>query len=116
MTYWNSGHAYRVCPRLLELDPRHGQHHSRWPKCWRGDRCLADHEHGTTLIDPEGHTVNDFYWVPGGLVPEPMRCDCGRELVFVDLDDPHAPEHQLAGHVIELEAPPPGDPQPGDQA
>lgn len=95
--YRSSGHAYLVCPRLLELDLRHGEHRSR-PHCAarHGASCPIQHDHETFLNDPEGHTVNDFYWLPGCRPPLPDEhpvCRCGLALALADLDDLYAPEH-----------------------
>jgi hypothetical protein len=100
--YISSGHAYLVCPRLLEQDRRHGEHPSTWPPCRQlshvdehgkahGRRCALDHQHEEPLRDPEGHTVNDFYWSPGCRPPsmeEHPRCQlCNAPLVLSDLED-----------------------------
>lgn len=94
--YIRQGHSYLVCPRLLELDVRHGQHWSKGDPCRRGKQCPKLHDHETKLVDPEGHTVNDFYWGPGSRPPTPEEhpvCLCGRPLVYGDLDDLYAAEH-----------------------
>jgi hypothetical protein len=91
-----SGHAYLVCPRLLELDERHGVHRSRWPKLAPGRHPWDDPEHEAFLEDSEGHLAADFYWWPGHLPlveAEWPVCDCGRRLVHADLDDPHDRRH-----------------------
>lgn len=114
--YVARGRAYLVCPRLLELDPRHGEHPSRWAPCRRlavdakgrmltaegqllrdskgqtSIGCLRDHAHESALEDREGHTVNEFIWLPGCRHPEPgdvPACGCGRDLVWSDGDNPH---------------------------
>ncbi len=113
--YGTVGHAYLVCPRLLELDRRHGEHPSKWAPCRRGANCRrpAPHKHEEELVDPEGHTVNDFFWVPGCRPPEPDEhpvCEaCGRKLVHADLDDLYHPSH-LVGDVLPPPAPPRGGP------
>jgi hypothetical protein len=106
-TYRAAGHAFLVCPRLLALDARHAVHSSKWPPCRRhgadsGDLCPIDHDHETALVDPEGHRTADFYWVAGcdtielhfactGRCHDTLRCPCGQQLVYADLDDPHDP-------------------------
>lgn len=96
MIYTRAGHSYLICPKLLALDKRHGEHWSKWKPCRRGKKCMHDHEHETELVDPEGHTVNDFYWRAGNLElneEQHIRCDlCGSKLIHVDLDDPHDPK------------------------
>lgn len=98
--YARAGHAYLVCPRLLELDARHGEHWSKGPPCRAGRQCPREHEHETQLLDPEGHRTVDFYWGPGADhvqahldceegCHDDLRCECGRQLVPADLDDPH---------------------------
>lgn len=94
--YHGAGHAYLVCPRLLELDQRHGEYPDKWPPCRRGDPCRRPHHHERALVDPEGHMVNDFYWLPGCRPPEPDEhpvCPCGERLVHADLDDPYGEQH-----------------------
>lgn len=94
--YTAKGHAWLVCPRLLELDKRHAEHPDRWPLCRRGKRCPKDHEHEDQLVDPEGHLVVHFVWQAGSnhadLHPAELTCPCGRRLVYGDLDDPWAAE------------------------
>ena len=94
--YRSPGMSYLVCPRLLELDPRHGQHPDRWLPCRRGNRCMYEHEHETELVDPEGHTANLFIWPPGGRPPTPDEhptCGlCGKPLVHADLLNLYDPE------------------------
>jgi len=97
--YRSSGHSYLVCPRLLEVDHRHGEHPDKWPPCRRGHQCVQGHDHEPTLIDSEGHTVQDFYWVPGSRPPtadEHPACGCGRKLVHADLDDLYDARHLVA--------------------
>ena len=94
--YHSRGHSYLVCPRLLQLDKRHGEHWEKAPKCRRGEQCLKSHKHEAVLLDPEGHLVVDFYWFPGCRPPteeERPVCPCGRRLVHADLDDPYGPQH-----------------------
>lgn len=97
MIYKGSGHSYLVCPRLLELDRRHGEHPSKWKPCRRGLPCQHDHRHEAELVDPEGHSVNDYFWLPGSRPHEPEEhpsCRlCGRPLVHADLDNPYDPRH-----------------------
>jgi len=99
--YASPGHAYLVCPVLLELDPRHGRHWSKHPACAHGRDCIASHEHEAHLVDGGGHRVADFYWPAGGDhiqahfdcrdgCHDDLRCGCGRQLVHADLDDPFA--------------------------
>lgn len=101
-----SGHDYLVCPRLLELDLRHGEHWSKWLPCRRGKPCQHPHAHESELLDPEGHTVNDYYWVAGCRPHEPDEhpaCSlCGRKLVHADLDDLYDPRHLVP---LEVESP-----------
>lgn len=96
-----NGHDYLVCPRLLELDARHGEHPTKWPKCRRGRPCGRNHEHEVELVDPEGHTVNDYFWVSGCRPHEAHEhptCDlCGRALVHADLDDYTDAKHYVPG-------------------
>jgi len=95
--YHSFGRAYLVCPRLLELDVRHGEHPDKWKPCRRGQPCQHDHEHEEGLLDPEGHTTNLFMWAPGCRPPtadeHPTCALCGRRLKFSDLDDLYASEH-----------------------
>ena len=95
-TYHGSGHSYLVCPRLLEMDKRHGEHPSKWAACRRGEVCGRPHKHEKALFDPEGHMVTDFYWLPGCRPPSPAEhpeCVCGRRLVLADLDDLYGEQH-----------------------
>ena len=88
--------SYLVCPRLLELDRRHGDHPTTWPACRRGKKCWQKHEHETELLDLEGHSVIDLIVPAGGDEWSPLevhRCACGQHLVHADLDDPHLPEN-----------------------
>lgn len=94
--YHSNGHSYLVCPRLLELDERHGEHWSKFPPCRHGLRCNLDHQHEEKIIDGQGHTVNDFHWTPGCRPPteeEHPKCICGKVLVYSDLDDLYGAEH-----------------------
>jgi len=106
--YTAPGHSYLVCPHLLELDPRLGEHQSRWPPCRIGNFCLVEHEHETVPPDAGGHRVVDFYWWPGcdsiedhfncsGSCHDRLRCACGQQLVHADLDDPHNPALRKVG-------------------
>lgn len=81
--YTAPGRAYLVCPRLLELDKRHGQAPETWHWTWRHPG------HKAELKDPEGHTANTLLWVAGCRPPRPEelpRCQCGRALVQSDGD------------------------------
>jgi|SRR5579859_938633 len=104
-TYKTRGHSYLICPELLALDARHGEHPSRWPLCRRGVTCGRAHDHEEQLIDTEGHTVNDFYWIEGCRPPtadEHPTCDfCGRRLVHTDLDDLYGAEHMVSDSSAE---------------
>ncbi|SRR5258708_3584452 len=94
--YHSRGHAYLVCPALLKLDARHGEHWSKGPACRRGQRCIEDHRHELPLADGEGHSVNDFHWFPGCRPPtedEHPVCGCGQRLVHADLDDLYDTKH-----------------------
>lgn len=94
--YHSSGRAHLVCPRLLQLDPRHGDDPQTWPPCRRGQQCPAGHEHESELLDPEGHRVDGFHWFPGCRPPtaeEWPRCNCGRKLVWSAGLDPLGSEH-----------------------
>lgn len=94
MTFRRAGESYLVCPRLLELDPRHGEHCCRWPPCRRGHDCDQDHEHEELLVDEEGHSSVHWSWLAGAdhIAPERFRCRCGRVMVRGDHDDPNDPE------------------------
>lgn len=102
--YHASGHSYLVCPRLLELDARHGEHWSKHPPCRRlrdparpdDPQCVVNHEHEDPLPDASGHMVNDFYWIAGCRPPteeEHPVCGCGARLVHADLDDLYGAQH-----------------------
>lgn len=104
-TYRKHGASYLVCPRLLKLDPRHGEHPSKWPDCRRGGRCTRRHKHESLLVDPEGHSVNLFLWVPGCRPPtddEHPVCSCGSRLVHSDLDDLYDPKHLAKENALPL--------------
>ena len=96
-SYHGAGASYLVCPRLLELDARHGEHPSKGPECRRGGRCSRKHKHEPLLVDPEGHSVNLYVWVPGCRPPtvdeHPSCVGCGERLVHADLDDLYDPKH-----------------------
>lgn len=95
--YHSAGRSYLVCPRLLELDARHGELPATLPPCRHGRACMHDHDHETPLVDPEGHTVTLFAWSPGCRPPTPAEhpvCGlCGRGLVHSDLADLYGAEH-----------------------
>ena len=104
--YRGNGHAYLVCPVLIEADPLHARHPSKWPSCAHGRPCARDHEHQSPPLTPEGHRVVDFFWRSGCDHIEEhfncekgchdnLRCDCGRQLVHADLDDPYAERYGL---------------------
>ena len=96
--YASSGRAWLVCPRLLEIEPRYKEHHSRWPLCRQGQLCPLDHKHESPLADGQGHKVNDFVWLAGCRPPTPDEhpvCGCGRKLVHCDLDDLYAAENLI---------------------
>ena len=108
--YKTTGTVWRVCPRLLELDPRHGLAHSKWPVhddktrpgggAWRSPTLHKRNADGTRtnppvfepnpdyLEDPEGHDANTFLYVPGAQPPteHPTCQGCGRQLVCSDGD------------------------------
>lgn len=72
-----------VCPRLLELDARHGEHLA-------GAKYPVSVEHWTThdqncdcLIDPEGHKTTTLVLPPGSEIADDhsaLTCRCGRLL------------------------------------
>ena len=81
--YYHAGKVWRVCPRLLELDPRHGKRHDQWPGTWR------DPTHAEYLASPEVHVSNLFVYVPGSIPESDAEwpvCSCGRVLVCSDGD------------------------------
>lgn len=94
--YVAPGSAWLVCPRLLELDPRHGQHSIKAPPCRRGHSCPIDHRHERLLVDPEGHLAVHFVWQAGSEHAQhheqELTCTCGRQLVYGDLRDPWVAE------------------------
>lgn len=95
-SYHGAGHSYLVCPRLLELDERHGEHWSKHPTCRVGGDCIREHEHEEPLPHGAGHSVADFHWLPGCRPPtaeEHPRCGCGAALVWTDGHDLYAAEH-----------------------
>jgi hypothetical protein len=101
--YVSSGHSYLVCPDLIALDARHGEHWSKHPNCRLGRDCIRKHKHERALPEGGGHVVNDFYWLPGCRPPSPAEhpvCSCGKSLVWADLDDPYGAEH-LTGEAGE---------------
>jgi len=65
---------------------------------------LHEHEHEEQLLDPEGHTVNDFFWFPGcrpHTADEHPRCGlCDRPLEVADLDDLYAEEHLVDSELL----------------
>lgn len=105
--YRGPASAYLVCPRLLELDPRHGVHltYAAGPPCRRdgSEVCrrreamlagvgvvMVPHEHEERLEDAEGHTTVHLLIPPEGaieLAHPDLSCElCGRQLVRSDLD------------------------------
>jgi len=93
--YLAAGQSYLVCPRLLELDKRHGEHN-----CGLKYPLPLDHEHDPEcgcFIDLEGHSTVLLAWAPGCSVIEPdhpdLTCRCGKLLVHSDLLHPWRGEH-----------------------
>lgn len=113
--YVAPGAVWRTCPRLLELDPRHGLRHDLWPQhtdktrpggaAWRSPtipvrvngKVQLDNNNAVVvevnpdwLVDLEGHDSNTFAYVPGNNPPRPdqiPKClGCGRGLVCTDGD------------------------------
>ena len=94
--YHSKGHSWLICPALLEIDKRHGEHWSRTPPCRRGKSCIRPHEHESRLPDGGGHVTVDFYWFPGCrplTLEEHPACECGQKLVCTDLDDLYDLKH-----------------------
>jgi hypothetical protein len=98
-SYQSGGQAWLVCPKLLELDKRHGTHTPKWPECWHQRPCLLDHTHDEPVADGAGHRTALFIWQPGSDhindhiactegCHDTLRCGCGETLVYSDLDDP----------------------------
>ena len=59
------GKLHMVCPRLLELDARHGEHAAGMKYPVNLD---PSHKHNSDcgcLIDPEGHTAHTLVFPPG---------------------------------------------------
>jgi hypothetical protein len=73
-----------VCPRLVELDKRHGEHLAGFK--YRLDHS-DKHEHGPDcgcLIDWEGHSATLLVLPPDSEIAddhEALICRCGRQLV-----------------------------------
>lgn len=106
--YKATGRSYLVCPRLLDLDARHGEHWSKGPSCRHGGQCPADHEHETHLVDPEGHRVADVLMLAGSRPltdDEHPVCPCGQKLVWTDLDDLYDEQLLLEAAVGEEQEP-----------
>jgi hypothetical protein len=97
--------SYWCCPRLLELDLRHGEDHRTWPRCRRRDNdaellvqlqqhnparshshCSQDHEHEQVLHDFEGHENGVVTW--DGNPPEPHECSGCSQLMVWSAGDP----------------------------
>lgn len=101
-TYHGTGISWLCCPTLADLDERYKRHPDKHPGCARGRECILEHEHEPPLPEPAGHGGAVFYWWPGCRPPaldepgNPMpRCNCGRWLVWADLDNLYAPEHLI---------------------
>lgn len=72
-----------VCPRLLELDERHGEYQAgvKYPLSLRHEK--HDPKCGC-LIDWEGHRAATLVLPPGSEIADDhphLTCDCGRQLV-----------------------------------
>ena len=78
------GSFHMVCPRLLELDSRHGEHLAGHKYPLPEDE---RHKHTSTcgcLYDPEGHRVATLVMPPGSEIADDhphLTCRCGRQLV-----------------------------------
>lgn len=95
-TYVSPGSAWLVCPVALALDPRYADHPDRWPDCRKGQPCIVEHDHEPQIAETGGHKFINFRWSEGSNHaddhPVELRCKCGRQLVYGDLDNPWSAE------------------------